>query len=575
MITIDRNKMKKSWLYIKAILIALFVTYFNQSCTNLDEKLYDAVTPDNFFKTDEEFTSALGAAYTAFGGYASGDVYNDQEVSTDEMVVPTRGSDWDDGGMWRRLHLHSWTYEDGYTGGAWDFCFGGVNTANRLIYQFQSLVESGQVDQAKANDYIAELQAVRGFFYWQLIDLYGNVPLVTDFATAEAAPTTVDRSDVYDWVVGDLETAVPKLSKAVDGTTYGRMNYYAGEMLLAKLYLNSGIYTGTTHWNQVVAACDEIINSGLYSLESNYFSNFNVDNSGSHEFIFAIPYDQVFFQGFQMGVQTLHYGSQYTYNLTQQPWNGYCTLEEFYNSYDDADIRKGDPGTVDGPATKRGNFLAGYQYKAGGGMVTDDGAEAPIPTRLPVPLLGDPDGPPLNFGNIGSTQPTINELGPQAYRQSGVRIGKWQFALGADPANISNDYAVFRYADVLLMKAEALWRIGGNDAAALALVNQIRARAGVPDLTTLNGPVSFDLTGGDVPGGELLNEMGREMFAEHNRRQDLIRWGLWDDLDKWILPHYNPGDLVKTGSYLTLYPIHKDKLSANPNLTQNPGYTTK
>jgi hypothetical protein len=575
MITINRNKMKKSWLYIKAILIALFVTYFNQSCTNLDETLYSEVTPENFFKTEEEFISALGAAYTSFGGYASGDVYNDQEVSTDEMVVPTRGSDWDDGGMWRRLHLHSWTYEDGYTGGAWDFCFGGVNTANRLIYQFQSLVESGQVDQDQANDYIAELQAVRGFFYWQLIDLYGNVPLVTTFVGADAAPLTKQRSEVYDWVVGDLETAVPKLSKAVDGTTYGRMNYYAGEALLAKLYLNSGVYTGTDHWSQVVTACDEIINSGEYSLESNYFTNFNVDNSGSHEFIFAIPYDQVFFQGFQMGVQTLHYGSQYTYNLTQQPWNGYCTLEEFYNSYDDADIRKGDAGTVDGPATRRGNFLAGYQYKAGGGMVTDDGAEGPIPTRLPVPLIGDPDGPPLNFGNIGSAQPTINELGPQAYRQSGVRIGKWQFEMGADPANLSNDYAVFRYADILLMKAEALWRLGGHDAEALALVNQIRARAGVPDLTTLDGPLSFDLTGGDVPGGELLNEMGREMFAEHNRRQDLIRFGLWDDLDKWILPHYNPQDIVKTGSYLTLYPIHKDKLSANPNLTQNPGYISK
>jgi hypothetical protein len=352
MITIDRNKMKKSWLYIKAILVALFVTYFNQSCTNLDETLYSEVTPENFFKTEEEFISALGAAYTSFGGYASGDVYNDQEVSTDEMVVPTRGSDWDDGGMWRRLHLHSWTYEDGYTGGAWDFCFGGVNTANRLIYQFQSLVESGQVDQGQADDYIAELQAVRGFFYWQLIDLYGNVPLVTTFVGADAAPPTKQRSEVYDWVVGDLETAVPKLSKAVDGTTYGRMNYYAGEALLAKLYLNSEVYTGTDHWSQVVTACDEIINSGKYSLESNYFTNFNVDNSGSHEFIFAIPYDQVFFQGFQMGVQTLHYGSQYTYNLTQQPWNGYCTLEEFYNSYDDADIRKGDAGTVDGPATR-------------------------------------------------------------------------------------------------------------------------------------------------------------------------------------------------------------------------------
>lgn len=571
MITIDKYIMRKSLFLVQALFLVLFATVINQSCTKLDETLYSEVTPDNFFNSDEEFVSALGAAYTQFGSYASGSIMDVQEQPTDEIVVPTRGQDWDDGGEWRRLHLHSWTNEDSYTGGAWDFCFSGVNTANRLIFQFQSLVQSGQVEQAKADAYVSELQAVRGFFYWQLIDVYGNVPLVTDFENAEAAPPTKSRTDVFNFVVSDLETAVPKLSDAVDGTTYGRMNYYAGQTLLAKLYLNAGVYTGTTQWNKVITACDEVINSGKYSLESNYFANFDVENSGSSEFIFAIPYDQVFFQGFQMGVQTLHYASQYTYNLTQQPWNGYCTLEEFYNSYDDADVRKGDVGTVDGPATKRGNFLAGYQYSASGTMLTDDGYETAKPNRLPVPLLGDPDGAPLNFGNMFSTQPQINELGPQAYRQSGVRIGKWQFAMGADPANLSNDYAVFRYADVLLMKAEALWRTG-NSTDALTLVNMIRERAGVPDLTSLDGPLSFDMEGGSVAGGELFNEMGREMFDEHNRRQDLIRWGFFNDVSKWVLPFYNPGDVLKTGDYLTIYPINKDKLSANPNLQQNPGY---
>jgi len=543
----------------------------SQSCTNLDEKLYSEVTPDNFFKTDAEFVSALGAAYTAFGNYASGDVYNDQEVCTDEMVVPTRGSDWDDGGMWRREHLHSWTYEDGYTGGAWDFCFGGVNTANRLIYQFQSLADAGQVDPDKAAAYIAELQTVRGFFYWQLVDLYGNVPLVTDFASKDAAPATKDRTTVYNFIVGDLEVSVPKLSKAVDASTYGRFNYYAGKMLLAKLYLNAGVYTGTPQWQKVVDACDEIINSGLYNLESNYFKNFDVDNSGSKEFIFAIPYDEVFYQGFQMGVQTLHYGSQATFNLKQQPWNGYCTMQEFYDSYSDGDIRKGEAGTPTIPASKRGNFLAGYQYKASGELVMDDGYDAPQPDRLPVPLAGDPDGAPLNFGNIGSDQGMVNELGPRAYRQSGARIGKWQFAMGADPANLSNDFAVFRYADVLLMKAEALWRLG-NEADALPLVNQIRERAGLTDLTSLDGELSFDIGGGSVAGGELFNEMGREMFAEHNRRQDLIRWGFFSMNEKWTLPFYNPNDVMKTGDYLNIFPIHKNKLAANPNLVQNPGY---
>ena len=559
--TVDRNKKNRSFRLVIATMIALLIMIaFGQSCTKLDEELFSDVTPDNFFKSEKEFVSALGAAYTQFGGYASGDIESLQEVTTDEMVVPTRGSDWDDGGTWRRLHLHAWKFEDDNQGGPWDFCFSGVNTANRLIYQFQSLVQTGQVEQAVADAYISELQAVRGFFYWQLVDLYGNVPIVTDFASGEAAPPTKQRTEVYNFVVGDLEAAVPKLSKAVDGTTYGRMNYYAGEMLLAKLYLNAGVYTGTVQWDKVITACDEIINSGKYSLESNYFTNFNVDNSGSKEFIFAIPYDRNFFGGFTLGCQTLHYPSQFTYNFTQQPWNGFCTMEQFYNSYDATDIRKGEAGTPTTPASKRGNFIAGYQFKNGGGQTIDAGADA-----------ADPDGPVLNFGNIGDGVPQINELGPQSWRQGGVRIGKWEFAIGSDPGNMSNDFGVFRYADVLLMKAEALFR-KGNTAAALPLVNQIRVRAGLTALASLDGKISFDLAGPVVPGGELFNEMGREMFAEHNRRQDLIRWGFWSQNAKWTLPHHNVGDVLKSDAYLSLFPINRSKLAANPNLVQNPGY---
>jgi len=567
--------MKRYLLLIRAILLALITTAFIQSCTNLDEELFSEVVPESFFKTDEEFIAALGAAYTQFGGYATGDAFNLNEVCTDEMVVPTRGQDWDDGGMWRRLHLHSWTYEDGYANGGWDFGFSGVNTANRLIFQIQSMVETGQVEQEAADAYIAELETVRGFFYWQLIDLYGNVPLVTDYANTDPAPPTVPRLDVYNYIVDNLEEAVAKLPEVVDATTYGRMNYYAGQTLLAKLYLNAGIYTGTEQWDKVIAACDEVINSGEYSLESNYFANFNVNNAGSKEFIFAIPYDQVFYQGFALAVMSLHYGSQQTYDLTAQPWNGFCSLEEFYNSYEDEDLRKGDAGTLTGPAIRRGNFIAGYQYKLDGSPVIDAGYELPQPARLPVPLLGDPDEELLNFGNIGSGQPQLNELGPQAYRQAGVRIGKWEIAVGSMPNNMSNDYAVFRYADVLLMKAEALWRTG-EDAEALALVNEIRSRAGLTtELTTLDGPVSYDLGGGDIPGGELLNEMGREMFAEHNRRQDLIRWGLFTDVANWALPFYNPGDVLIDGEHTNLFPVHKDKLAANANLDQNPGYPGK
>jgi starch-binding outer membrane protein, SusD/RagB family len=568
--TKERNNMKKSLFLIRFVMIVMVISAFSMSCTKLDETLYSTLTPSSFYKNDAEFVAALGAAYTQLGGYASGSVTNLQELTSDEMVVPTRGSDWDDGGNWRRLHLHSYKYEDNDMGSAWDFCFSGVTKCNFLIYQFTTLATTGQVSQDIANGYISELQTLRGFFYWQLVDLYGNVPWVTDYANAPAAPPTVARATVYNNIITDLEAAVPLLSKAVDGTTYGRMNYYAGKMLLAKLYLNAGVYTsnggaagtGTAQWQKVIDNCDAIINSGLYNLEGNYFANFNVNNASSKEFIFAIPYDQIFFTGFNLNAQTLHYGSQFTYNLTFQPWNGFCSMEQFYNSYSNNDLRKGDVGTPTVPASKRGNFLAGYQFKLGGGQVTDDGADG-----------ADPDGKPLNFGNMLHTPavPQINELGPAAWRQSGVRIGKWEFQIGGT-SDMSNDFVVFRYADVLLMKAEALFRLG-NTAAALPLVNQVRERAGLTDLTSLDAPVSFDPNGAVVTGGELLNEMGREMFAEHNRRQDLIRWGFFNSNAKWALPFHNVGDvLTTTGDYLKIFPIAKNKLSANTSLVQNPGY---
>lgn len=558
--TTDRNKMRKSLFMVIAMVVVILAAAVNQSCTNLDEELYGEVTPDNFFNTEEEILAALGAAYTQFGNWASGDPYTMQNVTTDEVAVPTRGQDWDDGGDWRRWHLHSWTREDGGLNGGWNFGFGGVNTANRLIFQFEVLVDDGSMEADVAAAFIAELRAVRGFFYWQLIDMFGNVPLVTNFETAEAQPATVPRADVYAWLVNDLEEAVPLLTKTVDGSTYGRMNYYAGMALLAKLYLNAEVYTGTGAYASAVTACDEVI-SGGYTLTGNYFDNFAAGNTGTSEMVFAIPYDQVYYGGFNIAVRTLHYSSQYTYNLTAQPWNGFCSLEEFYNSYEDIDLRKGDVGTATGPAIKRGNFIAGYQYNADGTPTNDDGADS-----------NDPDGIHLNFGNLGSGEPQINELGPQAYRQAGVRIGKWEVELGGHPDAMNNDYAVFRLADIILMKAEALWRINPADANILPLVNSIRMRAGVGDMAAVDGPVSFDMTGPVVPGGELFNELAREMFSESSKRQALVRWGLFDDVALWALPANNPGDVPVGGEHTTLFPIHRDKIDANPNLTQNPGY---
>lgn len=498
----------------KLFLVAAIIGVSTQSCTDLEEELYDQVALEDFFKTPEEVTSALGAAYTNLYGFGgNGNIYPAQEVTSDELVVPVRGNDWADGGAWTNLHQHTYNAETPNVGNTWNFLYNGVNTCNRLLFQLEPLEIDGK------DALIAEIKTFRALYYYWLLDIFGNVPIVDRFdVPADYAPAKSSRQEVYNFVESELLANVPLLSKNVDNTTYARVNYYVGQMIMAKLYLNAEVYTGKGEWAKAAAACDEIINSGKYSLTENYFRNFSATNENSPEFIFAIPYDQVFAKGFNIGMMTLHYQSQFTYNLTQQPWNGFCSLQEFYESYEENDVR-------------RGSFLVGPQYSSSGELLEDPAAEA-----------GDPDGKPLNF------TPEITDLF-NAYRQAGARVGKFEFALGATD-NLSNDFPVYRYADVLLMKAEALWRQGNGGGEALNLVNQIRARAGVEPFTSLNAD-------------NLLAERGRELFSEVHRRTDLIRFGKYND-PWWAKPASDP--------HVNIYPIPRAQLDNNKNLVQNPGY---
>ncbi len=511
-------------------MVVLAMLVVMPACTDLDEELYDAVTADNFFQTEDELISALGAAYTSLYGYmGTTSLYAAQEVSSDEMVVPTRGPDWGDGGHWVRLHQHLWTAEDPTVTNTWNFLFGGVNACNRLIFQFQEL------NNPLTDPFISELEGLRAIYYLWLMDLYGNVPIVTSFADADPNPPTNTRAEVYAFVEGALTGALPNVSQNVDGTTYGRVNAMVIQMALAKLYLNAEVYTGTAQWQKAADACAAIINSGNYVVEPDYFRNFNVDNSGSSEFILAIPYDAVFAGGLNIVMQTLSYLNQQSYNLQAQPWNGWCTLEDFYNSYEDTDLRKGQPNTEEGPSTVRGNFLVGPQWDVTGKVrLTDAGTLA---------SGVDPDGEPFTI------RAEVNELFPEAWREAGARASKFEFEIGGRP-NMNNDFPVFRYSDVLLMRAEALWRMDPGNAEALDLVNQIRARAGVDPFTELTAE-------------NLLAERGREMFIECHRRSDLIRFGVFGD-EWWEKPVSEP--------CIELFPIPKAQTDANANLVQNPCY---
>jgi hypothetical protein len=542
----------KSKLFTKILITGLL--FVGLSCTKLNENayLFDRVTGDRFGATDLELSSEVAVAYSNLSGVGGNNHYIPlNEVTTDEMVVPTRGPDWGDGGHWVRLKRHAYVATDPLPANGWNFCYTGVSTCNRL------LATLAKATNPAAKGYIAELKVLRAIYYYWLMDWYGNVPLSIDFADTKP-PANATRKQVYDFIESELTTNAPLVKKPTsvpDVATYGRVTYYAAQACLAKLYLNAEVYTGTAQWDKALAACDDIINNGPYKLSPTYVENFTQNNQNSSESILAIPFDHVKFGGLNINMMTLSYLNQATYNINAQPWNGFASTAEFYNSYIDPAQNPGPQGTVVGidplgtPTTgtddkrMRANFLVGPQYSASGVRLSDDGADAT-----------DPDGKPFTF------TPYINQLEPAAWRQSGARISKWQFYLGMTP-NMDNDFAIFRFSDILLTKAEILARKSGswNDATALALVNQIRNRAGVYSYTSMTAAT-------------FLAERGREMFAEAWRRQDLIRFGTYNNAT--LFHSVDPADnLGPNGlNHLNIFPIPDAQINANKNLKQNPGY---
>ena len=494
----------KKLLFILLVFVGVF-----SSCTDLSDKLYDRIPSANFPENENQTALMMIPIYKPLQDYLDwGGYWFAQELTSDEMVCPTRGTDWDDGGKWRVLHTHTWTNDVEATNSMWSRFYKGIYQANKLIEFLQPAVDKGNKTALAT---VAKSKVMRDFYYWNAIDNYGDVPYITSFANAPTFPKKVKRAVIWKDIVDELQSVIPYLKTS--GSKYGVTKGMAF-MLLAKLYLNAEVYTGTPQWQKAEDFCDSIINLNAYSLESDPLAPFVTENENSSENIFTIGYDENNYKGFNLHMRTLHYQSKYTYDMTVQPWNGFAAMEDFYNTFSANDKRKK-------------MFLVGTQYSYTGQVLTDPGAGGDT-------LKFDPHIPALKMDASYS----LDEI-----RMSGARVVKFQVKLGATD-NLSNDFPIFRYADVLLMKAECEIRLHGPGAGD-TWINMIKNRAGIA-------------TPGNYSLDDLLAERGREMTWEAQRRMDLIRFGKY--LDPWW---EKPAD---DSPDRTTFPIPKWVQDANPNL---------
>jgi hypothetical protein len=522
----------------KRKIISFSILLLSMACTKLDEDVYDQVLESSFRPTEKDVPAIIAPAYTVMRGMTAGwqGLFDLQEEPSDIIVTPARPNGWYDGGTYQRMHFHDWNSVQGQPNGLWNNCYQGINNVNRIIYQ----LESGSIPLTSGKDnIIAELKAVRAYYYALLCDNHGNVPIVTDFSDP-SLPMQSTRQQVYDFVVKELTDNMNMLSEKADNTTYGRFNKWAAQALLARVYLNAQVYTGTAQWDKCIEQCNSIIDSKLYVLEPIYKNVFVTNNQSSKELIFAVPYDEIFGTENQIHMKTLAPAHRNVLNMAAQPWGGNCAIPQFINTYDPDDSRLKD------------TWIQGPQYNTATGA-------------LILEYTKNLDGIALS----GQLQ--------------GYRIGKYEIKPGAR-GGLSTDFPIYRYADILMMKAEALLRKGlAADAATLVTQVRQRAFAGNPAKATVTGAqlqmgssyqygywkdgAVTELQGGaDIPFGRFLDELGWEFAAEAHRRQDLIRFGVYN---RKIWFNHRPKSDGKTRF---LFPIPENELAKNSNLKQNDDY---
>lgn len=562
--------MKKVLVSSMLILGGLF-----SACSGfLDEDPKSKIPEEEAYKSEKlVYVNTIATIYTSFGNrlYGSTDnVHTLQEFSSDAWILPGRQGDWVDGGKWQSLFLHNYGPGNATIKSTWNALYTIIGNCNTSIDNLETFIQAG--GESYLQDYQYEARAVRAILYYHLVDLFGRVPLVTSSKTVMADVNQSSRSEVYQFIVDELADCIPHLPSGKCqnmGKYYGRVTKAVGYMAMAKVAINSPILSkddwndgslvggiakvapyvnqagknikialdGTTRdaW-ETVLYCQKQIEKEGYSLQPNFSQNFSKTNDSSVENIWTQPSDGTTYKVSDYNpTRTLHAAHASAYGL--QGWNGACaTVEQmkvFKYGTDEQDPRM-DMTFFYGPV-----FVDGKPIDAG---------------------LGD--GAQLCYNPMDVVVDFKEDVPNQTLKFAGARMSKYEVDnTTSSYLNHNNDKVFWRYADALLLAAEAKVRMGQNGDAE---VNEIRDRvqAGQKSNVTLQ---------------DILDERMLEFSYEGMRRQDQIRFGTYTEptIDRYAGVHHNvaTGDyVVDNTGFTTVFPIPTSVLELNTKLTQNPGY---
>ena len=538
----------RKYLFIIAALTLL------SSC--LDENPRDRIEEGEAINSANAlYLNAVANLYNYIGGHndceglqgTTRGVYDLQTFTSDEALLPTRGGDWYDGGLWQSLFTHSWTPTETILEGTWNYLYKVIVLCNYSLYLLDS--HRDLVSPLDLSAYVAEVKALRAIYYCYLLDLFGSVPYVTDTEIDMYSVRQLSRSQIFNNAWNDLIESRRFLSSErsnQEGVYYGRITRPVVDFVLAKMALNAEIWyddvwtddereAGSdillpcgelgemTAWDACIYYCDQVTQAG-YQLETDYRENFSIYNEESRENIFIIPMDKgLYANEFSNLFRSRHYNHGSALGLGAE--NGISATVSTVLTY----------GYGTGEVDRR------FAYNFYADTVLVDGRTVHLD-----------NGEPLVYQPLAVK---IDLTGSPYEKTAGARMAKYEVDRTAynDGKLQNNDIVLFRYADVLLMKSEAKVRSGRNGDEEL---NQVRKRVGMPyRKATLDN---------------LLDERLMELAWEGWRRQDLIRF------DRYHLPYSSRPANAKeeTTRYTIVFPIPQRAMNLNDQMAQNPGYTT-